>query len=164
MSKKLIIVICVICLALVGGCIFWLRSRETTGVVNDENTSTNIGIPKDEAEEIVSSLFTELLSSFADEPLEDYRIDSIKVEDRGGELEEYYPNPSNNAIFATVTYSVKPFGDLEYSIWFTEEGEQDGEWIVNRVSRVYVDKVNDVYEIISHEISFNTEEFGDVDE
>ena len=60
----------------------------------------------------------------------------------------FFPDATDDAIFAYVTYSVKPIAD-QYFNWTAGNGEEQGDWIVNKTACVCVDKVNGEFALVS---------------
>ena len=85
--------------------------------------------------------------------LEEYRVDKVEPVDNETlsmltGKDGFFPDATDDAVFAYVTYSVKPAADY-YLAWTAGNGEEQGDWIVNKTACVCVDKVNGEFALVS---------------
>lgn len=84
--------------------------------------------------------------------LEEYRVDKVEPVDNETLSmltgDGFFPDATDDAIFAYVKYSVKPIAD-QYFNWTAGNGEEQGDWIVNKLACVCVDKVNGEFALVS---------------
>lgn len=111
-----------------------------------ENVNTEIS--EAEKEEIVQMAFEKYIEESAEDTiidysLDEYRIDNVEIEYmlEGQEYED--------SITATVTYSVKPATDESYNNWVAGNGEDSGEWIINKTAICEVALTAEGYTVVN---------------
>ncbi len=106
----------------------------------------------DETADIVREVFSAEYLDLEEKELDDARVTEVELVDAEMRAQllsdEFFEGVSDDAIFAYVTYSVKP-SDLESSMWLAGNGELEGDWIVDKTACVCVDRKEDAYVLVS---------------
>lgn len=143
-NKKLVLILLIaITLILVFLMIYLLSIKPKNEIanttLNENNLTSNTGTSKTD---IVRKLFIDNVLS-NDTNNADYKIDKITiVTDNLESLKSLYSESTSDDIFATVVYSIKP---IDMNAGLAGNGEQQGDWVVNKSNCVYIQYNNGDY-------------------
>ena len=69
--------------------------------------------------------------------------------DRVKVVQDFYPDAGEEDILAIITYDVKPFEEF-YEDYASFSGEEDGQWVRNKESYIYIEHTDSGYFLYSY--------------